>query len=96
MKTQSDYDRYRRDKNSKSFYNSVAWKKCRKTVLVRDNHLCQPCLQRGKLSPATTVHHKQHLRGNEGSALDVDNLISVCASCHNALHERHGADGSKR
>jgi len=83
---QKDYDNFKRDKNSRAFYKSTAWKKCRKAVLARDNYLCQYCLQVGRLRPATTVHHKQHLREDRERALDADNLISLCAACHNTAH----------
>ncbi|MCL2225802.1 MAG: HNH endonuclease [Defluviitaleaceae bacterium] len=84
--SQYEYDRFRRDKSSKSFYNSPEWIKLRKAVLVRDNHLCQHCLQAGRLTPATTVHHKQHLRHRRDLALNADNLVSLCARCHNQEH----------
>ena len=89
--SRQDYDRHRRDKNSKKFYASAAWEKCRRYVLARDNHLCTQCLQRGRLTPATVVHHKHHLRGNKDRALDADNLESLCAKCHSKAHAQHAA-----
>ena len=80
------YDRYKRDKENRSFYTSGAWENCRRAILIRDNYLCQECLHDGILSVATTVHHVKHLKLNKKLALDADNLVSVCTSCHNRKH----------
>ncbi|WP_232330816.1 HNH endonuclease [Thermoactinomyces sp. CICC 10521] len=72
------------------FYKSRTWKKCRETILARDNYLCQICLRKGKLIPANTVHHIEHLKANPDRALDESNLISICATCHNQLHPEKG------
>ncbi|WP_245251752.1 HNH endonuclease signature motif containing protein [Virgibacillus litoralis] len=55
-------------------------------VLSRDLELCQECLPTVGPVPADTVHHVVHLRDDPSKALDMDNLVSVCASCHNKLH----------
>lgn len=73
-------------KKTKPFYKSKEWKACREVVLIRDNYLCQLCLQQGQLTAADVVHHIEHLQDNPDRALDPDNLQSVCASCHNRLH----------
>ncbi|MFS1513958.1 hypothetical protein VQL36_16150 [Chengkuizengella sp. SCS-71B] len=39
------YDKYVRDKKSKTFYQSKEWKIIRQQVLTRDRHLCQHCLK---------------------------------------------------
>ncbi|WP_124728815.1 HNH endonuclease [Staphylospora marina] len=77
-------------KKARPFYKSAAWLRCREAVLIRDNHLCQLCLKRGKLTPANTVHHIEHLEDNPDRALEADNLISICATCHNRLHPEKG------
>jgi 5-methylcytosine-specific restriction endonuclease McrA len=56
----------------------------RQQVLERDNWRCQVCGSRRNLQ----IHHKQ-LRSQQGSD-DECNLITLCASCHKALHERLG------
>lgn len=77
-------------KTTKAFYLSSAWEKCRAFVLVRDNHLCQPCLRRDKLTPATVVHHIKSLDEYPELALDPDNLESCCGTCHNKAHPEKG------
>ena len=68
------------------FYKSSAWEKKRWEILARDNHECQVCKEEGGFAPATTVHHLKHLEDRPDLALDDDNLVSVCAACHNREH----------
>lgn len=73
------------------FYKSYIWKKARKIILERDEYLCQRCLhETGQPIPADTVHHIVHLKDDPSKALDENNLISVCFSCHNELHPEKG------
>lgn len=90
MNSHQYYDKYKRDQESRSFYKSKAWEKCRQYVLARDNHLCQYCLKKGKLTPADMVHHIEELKDNPNKALDADNLISLCHPCHNKEHPEKG------
>ncbi|MFS1513639.1 HNH endonuclease [Chengkuizengella sp. SCS-71B] len=76
--------------DKKKFYDSQAWKGCRKLVLLRDNYLCQICIKQNKITPSDIVHHIEHLEDNPSRALDMDNLLSVCSSCHNKEHPEKG------
>ncbi len=82
------YNRNTRDKDSRAFYSSAVWEKCREAILARDSYLCQQCLNAGVLTPATMVHHKVPLRTDWSKALDEDNLVSLCEACHGAAHRR--------
>jgi hypothetical protein len=54
------------------------WSKVRGDVLKRDNNVCQVCL-----STSTTKLHIHHiLKRKEGGSDHLDNLITVCPSCH--------------
>lgn len=63
------------------FYNSGPWKAVRRIVLRRDHYTCCDCYNR-----AREVHHIIELTPdniNDNSiALNPDNLISLCHSCH--------------
>jgi 5-methylcytosine-specific restriction enzyme A len=83
--SQQEYDRKRRDPESKEFYNSARWKKVREQKLIRDPY-CEDHLERGEQVPASTVHHERALREHPEQALDYDNLRSSCASCHSRRH----------
>lgn len=74
--------------NTHYFYTSWTWRKKRKEILIRDNFECQECKDKGKVSKAHTVHHIKELKDYPELGLDNDNLISVCNSCHNIIHER--------
>ena len=72
------------------FYKSHTWRKTRKSILRRDDFLCQVCMGEDVPTPADTVHHVIHLTDDPSKALDGDNLISVCFDCHNKLHPEKG------
>lgn len=69
-----------------SFYKSKQWVKKRERILKRDKYMCQNCKRYGKARQATTVHHIKHLEEFPELALVDENLISLCAECHNKAH----------
>ncbi|MGC3792034.1 HNH endonuclease [Priestia aryabhattai] len=80
------YDKYQRNKESRAFYKSKEWLKCRELVMQRDNYLCQECLANQEITKADMVHHIEELVDAPDKALNMDNLISLCHSCHNKEH----------
>lgn len=72
--------------NIKAFYNSSLWLNKRYDALKRDNNECQKCKAKGLFNPADCVHHKKHAKQHPELALDLDNLISLCNSCHDEEH----------
>lgn len=90
MNNNQSYDKYRRNKEARAFYKSTAWKKCRQIVLERDNFLCQKCLKNNRVTPADMVHHIIELLDDWDKALDINNLESLCNSCHNKEHPDRG------
>ena len=75
---------------SKSFYNSKMWKDIRIYILSRDGHLCQECRKYGRNTEAKIVHHIKEVEEDPELKLKNNNLISVCASCHNKIHPEKG------
>ena len=61
-----------------SFANSKAY------VLDRDNYTCQSC--KGKSKDNRKEVHHIIFRSNNGSD-DPENLITLCKSCHDSLHD---------
>ena len=61
------------------YLKSEEWKVLREKILTRDNFICQKC----KHEKATSVHHLTYKR--LGREL-LEDLISVCRSCHFSLH----------
>ncbi|MED3563459.1 HNH endonuclease signature motif containing protein [Bacillus xiapuensis] len=96
MNRHQHYDRYKRNPESRTFYNSAAWQKCRQLALIRDNNLCQDCLSKKKLTPAEMVHHIKELTEHPELALSLDNLESLCNPCHNKRHSGREASEPKR
>lgn len=61
------------------YLESKEWKEKRKLVFERDKNLCQSC----KSAPAFHVHH---LHYNNIFRENLEDLLSVCAACHNKIH----------
>ena len=82
------YDMTQRDRELKRFYNSQPWQALRQQKLKRDR-FCEECRRGGRLVLATHVDHKHEIRQG-GERLDMDNLQSLCHSCHSrkTLKER--------
>jgi len=76
----SNYNKYTRDKVATAFYNSPAWRSLSKLKLARDP-FCEICRGRGEFVKATCVDHVKEMR-DDGVALDIENLQSLCQSCH--------------
>ena len=87
-------------KESNPFYHTAAWKRARKAALQRDRGMCVDCMARFAqgtgIRPrrAEVVHHIRPLEERPDLALRLDNLVSLCAECHNARHPEKG--GSRR
>lgn len=75
---------------STAFYHSAEWAAAREAALTRDAYLCQHCLKRGRITPATMVHHIVELTpeniGDPRIATDPRNLVSLCDLCHKKAH----------
>ena len=76
------------------FYGSKAWSNLRESKLL-DQPLCERCLEKGKITPATCVHHKNVFGSCPTEELmwyhflDYYNLVSLCENCHKQIHANH-------
>ena len=80
-KFDKEYDRRvrsKRDNIFRKFYHSKEWRQMRARALQRDNYLCSRC----KVRVADTVHHIIPTRTDWSKRLDINNLESLCSSCH--------------
>lgn len=64
-------------------YKTKTWRDLRWVHLSR-NPLCAVCLEQGRTTAATVVHHLTPHRGRWLYFVSPDNLQSVCEACHNA------------
>ena len=80
------YNHHKRDPDSNKRYGR-AWKKIQ-TAFLSANPLCTLCKEAGRLTPATTAHHKRKI--NEGGTNDWENLEALCQNCHSRFHAEQG------
>ena len=78
-------------------YADPRWRPLREQVMARDGGLCQECLAKGILTPATQVHHRiSPFQGGLSQqdfdfyAWDLSNLEAICRDCHAAIHAKEG------
>lgn len=89
-------------KKNDPFYTSAAWRNLREQALIRDHYECQQCLklmEMGKMirpHRATMVHHIKPRELFPALELDLDNLVSLCDSCHNREHPERGFKPEKK
>lgn len=86
----SYYDQHLRNKDSKAFYNSKAWKQTREAVLTA-NPVCERC----NIKFADTVHHFKPLKDcSDDEKTNRRNLAGLCSDCHSkveaAIRENRG------
>lgn len=67
-------------------YTSKRWKLKRLHILRRDGYFCQRCKRYGRRVDAAIVHHIKHADEYPELAYKDNNLISLCAACHNKAH----------
>ena len=81
----TEHRRHQRSVND-AFYSSKAWKMSRREQLFREP-LCEHVDANGDrcFAIAEHVHHRQPIEEG-GARRDPANLMSVCASCHTAIH----------
>lgn len=82
------------EKRVKRFYGTVAWAKTRETVIRLDKGVCQRCLIKFNIInyERLQVHHITKLQNNWGLRLDLNNLITLCHTCHR--HVEFQPDGT--
>lgn len=75
---------------AEAFYNSRAWRDCRKAYAKSRGGLCERCIERGVYKPGEIVHHKVYLTpdniNDPAVTLNWDNLELVCRDCHAQEH----------
>lgn len=71
----------------KEFYSSWAWTQLSLRKRTADP-LCECCLEDGKVTPASEVHHVVGVDESESLRMQWDNLMSVCSECHDKLEGR--------
>lgn len=84
------YDNYH-DVERRKIYDSDRWRRLRAWKYVC-NPLCEMCLKENKTVPAEDIHHIVSFMSTDDPvqrtflAYDYDNLMSLCKTCHQAVH----------
>lgn len=60
------------------------WRKVRLQAMQRANWLCEDCLAKGIVRPATDGHHVEKITDAPEKRLDVGNVRCLCKACHDA------------
>lgn len=60
----------------------------REAVLARDKYRCTKCGTYGTNKNKLTMHHV--IYRSKGGKDTLDNLITLCESCHRELHKLYG------
>jgi 5-methylcytosine-specific restriction endonuclease McrA len=69
-------------KEHSEYLQTSKWKAIRQKVFIRDNFICQGCLE----APASEVHHLTYDHWKDELMFE---LISVCYNCHhNKIHKK--------
>lgn len=63
-------------------YNTQRWQRLRRAKL-QQNPLCEDCLKRQLVIPAEAVDHFMPIRNGGDAFPPLDQLSSLCISCHN-------------
>lgn len=71
-----------------TFYNRAKWEHLRSLILRRDGYQCQLSKRYGKMVKADMVHHIFPAEDFPEYIYEPWNLISLCTSAHNTLHDR--------
>ena len=86
MLAAKNYERYDRNPVVRKRYGR-AWKRIRDRY-IKEHPLCEECRRQGRLTPAEEVHHVLPL--SHGGTNSMDNLMSLCTSCHSRITARDG------
>lgn len=71
-----------------SFYNSPEWKNLRNQKFYDADGLCELCRKKNIIRQGKEVHHIVPIEEDWNSRLDYDNLILLCPTHHQEMHNR--------
>ncbi|NGM71323.1 HNH endonuclease [Natronolimnobius sp. AArcel1] len=65
------------------------WDRRRRQVYARDDHQCQNCRRRGGPYGDVELHAHHIVPKSRGGVHRLENLVTVCKPCHDAVHSRN-------
>ena len=80
------YDRERGNSGERGY--DAQWQKVR-DIKAAKNPLCEECLKEGRPdTPLDVVHHIKSIESHPELRLVMDNLMSLCISCHDQIYHK--------
>ncbi len=87
---EKDYNSNSRNKENQSIYQSKKWRDLRQDAIIRDGFKCTNC------DTIIGLKHRDHVVDHiieiedGGAAYDLENLQTLCMSCHNKKTKAKG------
>src|SRR5690625_1976840 len=79
-----------------NFHSTARWQRRRSIRLRKDGYLCMECRRYGRTTQATTVHHIFPIETNWELRNNINNLVSLCNKCHEAMHNRQTGEVTEK
>lgn len=71
-----------------SLYARAVWKELAKSILKRDNYLCQKCGGKHTTKVRLVVHHIKPWAKYPKLRFEPKNLLTLCKLCHRKIHSK--------
>lgn len=88
------------DEERRKIYKSTRWRKLR-ALKIAEQPLCEMCLKEGKTTIAEDVHHIESFMSTDDKVLrialayDYENLMSICKTHHQMIHNKSNGNDIK-
>lgn len=88
------------EEERRKIYKSTRWRKLR-ALKIAEQPLCEMCLKEGKTTIAEDVHHIQSFMSTDDKVLrialayDYENLMSICKTHHQMIHNKSNRNDIK-
>lgn len=88
------------EEERRKIYKSTRWRKLR-ALKIAEQPLCEMCLAEGKTTIAEDVHHIQSFMSTDDKVLrialayDYENLMSICKTHHQMIHNKSNRNDIK-
>ena len=71
-----------------TMYARSFWKEIAKEVIKRDEYKCKKCESSHTAKNKLHAHHIKPWAGNPNFRFDLNNIITICQTCHNWIHSK--------
>ncbi|WP_307768926.1 HNH endonuclease [uncultured Bacteroides sp.] len=88
------------EEERRKIYKSTRWRKLR-ALKIAEQPLCEMCLKEGKTTIAEDVHHIESFMSTDDPmrrmalAYDYENLMSICKTHHQMIHNKSNRNDIK-